>query len=105
MPARLRNKVRGINDAMIYAANMESISGWPKCYFWRAVWWRLHSRESMNKSDPFKYSRNLVMLYNDIKFRRNHYIGKPKEKTDWEWSGLFNQKPNGGITGEQNAIL
>ncbi len=91
MPKRLRNDVRGSIEAMNYAAMMEKISGWPEEYYWRAVWWRLHGGKSKNNNECIRYSRNLIKLMHDIRFRKNHYICKPKDVSDWQQYLILNK--------------
>ena len=88
MSSRIRTKVRGLTDAMSYAAIMENNSGWPEKYYWQAVWWRIHSKESKNKSECIIYSKNLIKLMHDIRFRKNQYLCKPKNISDWEFYKL-----------------
>lgn len=84
MRKRLRNDVRSSIEATGHAVMMEKIAGWPEKYYWQAVWWRLHSKESKNKSECIRYSRNLIKLMHDIRFRKNYYLCKPKDVSDWQ---------------------
>ena len=52
-----------IRQAMRHAAEMNQKSGKPLCYYWSAVWWRLHSKDSKNAPEPLQYSRNQMALY------------------------------------------
>ena len=77
-------------EAMCHAARRGNAEGWPRCYYWSAVWWRLHARESKAPSDPLLYSRNQMALYRDIEKRPEHYKSwtRPQGMSDWQWSGL-----------------
>lgn len=91
MPTRIRANVRSLTEAMCHSAMIEKNSGWPEKYYWQAVWWRLHAKESKNKNEAVLFSRNLVKLMHDIRLRKNYYLCKPKNVSDWQWSGLFNK--------------
>lgn len=77
-------------EAMVYVSEMGQKAGVPGCYFWAAKWWRLHSKESKNPSEPLRYSRNQLSLYNDMVSRPDHYKSRmrPVGMSDWQWSGL-----------------
>lgn len=80
-----------LHEAMARAAQRGRTAGWPRCYYWAAVWWRLHARESRNPSEPMQYSRNQMALYRDIESRPDHYKKswkRPDGVSDWQWSGL-----------------
>lgn len=49
--------------AMREAAERGKREGVPRCYYWRAVWWRLHARESADPATCLQYSRNQQRLY------------------------------------------
>lgn len=87
-----------IQQAMRTAAERGKAEGWPRRYYWAAVWWRLHARESKNSSEVLSYSRNQILLYRDIKLRPEHYRDwkRPHGMSDWQWSGLG--KLQGGAT-------
>ena len=86
----MKQKKLTIREAMIHANEMGAKSGKPECYYWHAVWWRLHSRESRNPSEPIGYSRNQMALYKDMLQRPRHYVDplRPVGISDWQWSGL-----------------
>ena len=79
-----------LREAMSPASARAAIEGWPRCYYWHAVWWRLHARESKAASEPLQYSRSQLALYRDIKQRPDHYKShhRPFGMSDWQWSGL-----------------
>lgn len=79
-----------IREAMIYAAEEGRMSGSPECYYWRAVWWRLHAKESKNSIESIGYSRAQMALYKDMLQRQKHYADsfRPAGVSDWQWSGL-----------------
>ena len=85
-----------LREAMIQASARGVIEGWPRCYYWRAVWWRLHARESKAPREPLQYSRNQLALYQDINQRPDHYKSplRPFGMSDWQWSGL-GERPTG----------
>ena len=74
-----------LRDAMIHAAYMSRKEGWPRCYYWESVWWRLHARESATPAEPLQWSRNMRALYRDILRRPRHYDRPwPRPMTDWQ---------------------
>jgi hypothetical protein len=79
-----------LQEAMCHAGEMERKEGWPRCYYWTAVWWRLHAKESAAPREPLQYSRNKMALYRDIERRPEHYKShrRPYGISDWQWSGL-----------------
>ncbi|MGZ8220048.1 MAG: hypothetical protein ACXWT0_00220 [Methylobacter sp.] len=84
-------KLMTLQEAMCHAGEMEHKEGWPRCYYWRAVWLRLHAKESANPREQLQYSRNQMVLYRDIIERRpEHYNSwkRPNGMSDWQWSGL-----------------
>lgn len=82
-----------LREAMNHASMRAAADGWPRGYYWNAVWWRLHARESNSPGEPLGYSRNQLALYRDIKSRPEHYKSRirPQGVSDWQWSGLGNQ--------------
>ncbi len=90
-----------LREAMVHAANRGSAEGWPRCYYWAAVWWRLHAKESKAPREPLQYSRSQMALYRDIEQRPEHYRSwkRPQGMSDWQWSGLgHNAELSGGGT-------
>jgi hypothetical protein len=80
-----RLKPLALKDAMIHASEMGKKEGWPRCYYWSAVWWRLHARESAHPSEPLQWSRNQIALYHDCLRRPEHYKRRrSRELTDWQ---------------------
>lgn len=79
-----------LRDAMRHAAAMGRKEGKPRCYYWNAVWWRLHAKESNAPREPLRYSRNKMALYRDMKQSPEHYKSwrRPEGSSDWQWSGL-----------------
>jgi hypothetical protein len=79
-----------IHEAMVMAGEMSVREGSPHCYYWNAVWWRLHARESKNSAECVRFSRNQLALYRDMVARPEHYRkpSRPDSSTDWQWSGL-----------------
>ena len=79
--------------AMRHAGMRAAEEGWPRNYYWGAVWWRLHSRDSKNPAEPMRHSRSQMALYRDIKRRPEHYKSRarPHGLSDWQWSGLGNE--------------
>lgn len=79
-----------IRDAMIHAFEMGQKSGKPMCYYWRAFWWWLDSKESKNPSESIGYSRNHMALYKDMRQRPGHYVDplRPVGISDWQWGEL-----------------
>ena len=79
-----------LREAMVRAANCGRAEGWPRCYYWAAVWWRLHAKESKAPREPLQYSRSQMALYRDIERRPEHYKSwmRPAGMSDWQWSGL-----------------
>lgn len=82
-----------LREAMIHAgergrAAVEAKS--PERYYWAAVWWRLHARETHPSMRPecIGFARSQIALFNDIIRRPDHYARKPADKTDWQWSEL-----------------
>lgn len=75
-------------EAMVYASEMGQKAAMPEKLLWSAKWWRLHSRDSKNPSEPLGYSRNQFALYKDVVARPEHYAQKPPGLTFWQWSGL-----------------
>lgn len=76
--------------AMRHAAERGAAEGWPRCYYWRAVWWRLSARGSKIPAEHLRASRAQLALYRDIKRRPEHYQSprRPAGVSDWQWSGL-----------------
>lgn len=91
----MTDRYENIRRALEMAASRGRAEGWPRCYYWAAVWWRLHAKESKAPRDPLQYSRNLMSLYRDIERRPEHYKSRrrPDGMSDWQWSGLG---PNDG---------
>lgn len=58
----------------------------PDCYLWRAVWWHLHSCESMVPNQAIGYALNQLRLARDMAARPLHYLVKPPWLSDWQWS-------------------
>mgnify|MGYP001768228663 CR=1 FL=1 len=81
---------RTLREAMAHAAEMGRKSSPPDSYYWSAVWWRLHSKESKNPSEPLGYSRSQMSLYRDMRSRPKHYADRlrPQGVSDWQWSGM-----------------
>ena len=79
-----------IQAAMIFASERARIEGWPRNYYWSAVWWRLDAKRSKAPADALSYSRNQLNLYRDILRRPDHYkiSMRPSGLSDWQWSGL-----------------
>ena len=79
-----------IHRTMHEVAERGRREGSPNCYYWHAVWWRLHAKESANPAEPRRYSRNQLRLFWDMKNRPEHYASprRPHGMTDWLWSGL-----------------
>ena len=77
--------------AMREASRRAHQTGWPECYYWQAVWWRLSAMMSRS-SGPAMHSRNIMQLYRDIKNRPDHYKRKPADVTDYIHS-LVEAKP------------
>lgn len=75
---------------MAEATRRGSAAGVPEYYYWAAVWWRLHARESAHPAEATSYSRSLLMLYRDMLARPEHYADwrRPPGSSDWTWSGL-----------------
>lgn len=72
---------------MIFAAYMAAKEGWPKCYLWHAIWWRLHANESANPIEPIWAARNQLRLYRDIIDNPEHYRREKRidaGKSDWQ---------------------
>lgn len=82
-----------LREAMSHASMRALSDGWPRSYYWNAVWWRLHARESKSPGEPVRSSKNQMALYQDIKRRPEHYnsTSRPQCASDWQWSGLGNQ--------------
>lgn len=85
-----RRPAMSIREAQRYATERGRNEGKPNCYYWCAVWWRLHARESANPAVPLGYSRSQMRLFWDMKRRPGHYADwrRPEGLTDWQWSGL-----------------
>lgn len=79
-----------LHEAMRYASARRAAEGWPRCYYWESVWWRLSARESKNPREQLGSSRNMMRLYQDIQQRPEHYqsLNRPHGISDWQWSGL-----------------
>lgn len=79
-----------LHDAMRAADYRRRMEPWPRAYYWSAVWWRLHARESANPKEPLRYSRSQMALYRDILQQPEHYANRhrPHGVSDWQWSGL-----------------
>lgn len=77
-------------EARLYVSKMARQSGAPECYLWVAKWWRLHARESKNKTEALRFSRSQMALYKDMMSRPQHYssAARPEGLSDWQWSGL-----------------
>jgi hypothetical protein len=73
-------------NAMCHAGDMAYKDGWPKCYYWNSVWYRLHAKRSANPQEQLQYSRNLIGLYTDIVSRPRYYRlhKRISTKTDWQ---------------------
>ena len=87
-----------LRDAMRHATEMGRKEGKPRCYYWSAVWWRLHAKESKHSIEPLQWSRNQMALYRDMQERPEHYKSwrRPEGSSDWQWSGLgHNDKVSG----------
>jgi hypothetical protein len=84
-----------IREAMVHAGEMSVREGTPRCYYWHAVWWRLHARESRNSAECLRFSRNQLSLYRDMVARPEHYrrAARPDGCSDWKWSGLLAMGP------------
>jgi hypothetical protein len=82
-----------LREAMVYAGEMQARSPIPYGYYWSAVWWRLHAKESAFPKDPLRYARNQLALFRDMLRRPEHYAGamRPSGMSDWLWSGLGDQ--------------
>lgn len=83
-------------DAMRLAAERGTAEGWPRCYYWSAVWLRLHAKESKNYAEMMRSSRSQFDLYRDIMLRPDHYRSqaRPCGVSDWQWSGLPTRHPH-----------
>jgi hypothetical protein len=100
MPMTQRKAERmTLQEAMCYAAEMDHQEGWPRCYYWIAVWWRLHAKESASPRGAMLYSRSQMSLYRDIERRHEYYKiwKRPNGMSDWQWSGLG---PNAVLSGK-----
>lgn len=75
-----------IRTAMRRASDNGRAAPWPGGYYWAAVWWRLHAKESKFPAAPMAYSRNQYDLWRDCIARPKHYAHKPAEQTDFQWS-------------------
>ena len=51
-----------------------------------AEWWRIEAERSADPSTCLMYAENQDSLAADIEARPEHYVSKPIEKTDFEWS-------------------
>lgn len=70
---------------MMHASEMGKKEPWPRRYYWSAVWWRLHARESAEPAQPLQYSRNQMALYRDCLRRPHHYTKlRSMELTDYQ---------------------
>lgn len=70
---------------MAHAVAMARIEGWPRCYYWNAVWWRLHAKESAVPEQAAQWSRNQISLYRDCVANPGRYSsGARPEMTDWQ---------------------
>jgi len=92
---RIKDKRMTLQEAQVHAAYMELNEGWPRCYYWSAVWWRLHAKESAYPREPLQYSRNLQSLYRDIKNRPEYYHSdkRPAGISDYLWRQLDTARP------------
>lgn len=74
----------------MHAAEMARRTAPPESYRWNAVWWHLESkRRYPTMAEALQYSRNMLNLRRDMLARPEHYRQKPKNLTDWQWSGLY----------------
>lgn len=76
-----------LREAMVRVSERGRTEGWPRSYYWSAVWLRLFSRESKNPRELLQHSRNQMNLYRDIESRRHHYqsLMRPTGLSDWQW--------------------
>lgn len=79
-----------LHQAMCRASERGAAEGWPRCYYWAAVWWRLSARESKMSGEHLQFSRNQLALYRDIQQRPAHYksVARPAGVSDWQWSAV-----------------
>ena len=53
-----------------------------------ARWWRLAAQESRNPNELMQYAENQDALYADMLRRPGHYLSKPMDMTDYQWSQM-----------------
>lgn len=58
----------------------------PDRYRAAAEWWRLHAEESATPEECRRYADGQDAIAADMDNRPNHYLLKPTNKTDWQWS-------------------
>ena len=92
--------MQALHDAMREVAERGRREGKPNCYYWHAVWWRLHAKESANSAECRRYSENQRRLFWDMKNRPDHYTSwkRPDGVTDWQWSGLVHNQICSGLS-------
>lgn len=70
--------------AMRHAAEMGRKEGWPRRYYWSAVWWRLFAKETAAPAQPLQWSCNQLALYRDCVANPDRYTNVRPELTDWQ---------------------
>lgn len=88
--------------AMRVVAEKGRKAGRPGCYRWSSVWWHLQSKfersgrwgsTTANQETALRsiqYSRNMLILYRDMRDHPEHYARKPQylkgnSVSDWQW--------------------
>lgn len=79
---------RPLQDLMISVGEKARVCPVPERYTWIAVWWHLYSRETKNPDECLRCAKSQMRLAKDMAARPGHYLSKPIDRTDWEWSDL-----------------
>lgn len=51
-----------------------------------ARWWKIHAEESAIPDQCLEFAKAQDFIAADMERRPNHYLLKPSNKTDWQWS-------------------
>ena len=60
-----------LRDARVEASRRGQAEGWPRCYYWSAIWWRLYARESAVPHEQLRYSRNQMAFIGTSNYAPN----------------------------------
>ena len=83
-----------MTDLQIKAGAKARLLPPPEKYMWEAVWWHLDARNVAYPEQHLSYARSQLRLAKDMADRPQHYRRKPRDLTDWQWSGLPSAVPS-----------